>query len=60
LLLLTKATWKINYNYIARGTYGYIDAILAANQHSTGEYICKGLYHNLNKDLMIFVENVEA
>ena len=47
VLLLTKATLKINYNYIARGTYGYIDAILAANQHSTGEYSCKSLHHNL-------------
>ena len=47
VLLLTKATWKINYNFIAKGTYGYVDAILAANQHSTGEYSCKGLYHNL-------------
>jgi len=47
ILMITKATWKINYNYIARGTYCCIDAILAANQHSTGEYSCKGLHHNL-------------
>jgi len=47
VLLLTRATWKINYNYIAGGTYCYIDACLAANQHSTGEYSCKGLHHNL-------------
>ena len=45
--MITKATWKINYNYIARGTYCCIDAILAANQHSTGEYSCKGLHHSL-------------
>ena len=47
ILMIIRATWKINYNYIARGTYCCIDAILAANQHSTGEYSCKGLHHNL-------------
>ena len=60
VLLLTKATWKINYNYIARGTYGYIDAILAANQHSTGEYSCKGLYHNLATKAVPVVQLLRA
>jgi len=61
VLLLTKATWKINYNYIARGTYGYVDAILSANQHTvTSEYSCRGLYYNTTTKAVPVVQLLRA
>jgi len=60
VLFLTKATWKVNYNYIAKGTYGYIDAILAANQHTTSDNSCQGLYHNLTTKVVPVVQLSKA